>query len=106
MPYGLKRFIGNVREDDEFVQVVGKVVKVLGKTKFTIEDKTGKIDCEPIPDDCPKLSEKLIVKVYGWVRLDDDVKTYLEPIVVQDKTGLDLDMYYKTLEMFIKIAYK
>lgn len=106
MSFSVKRIIKDIRDDDELVQVVGVIKKVLGKTKITIEDKTGKIACEPIPDNSPVLKEGLIVKVYGAVSLDDNAERYIEPELIQDKTGLDLDLYYKTLEMLNKVLYE
>jgi uncharacterized protein YdeI (BOF family) len=104
--FAVKRLIKDIKADDEFVQVVGMVVKVLGKTKFDLADKSGKISCEPIPDDSPQLKEKMLVKVYGGVQYDDTGKIFIETTVIQDKTGLDLELYYKTLEMLNKVAYR
>ncbi len=104
--FAVMRLINDIKEDDEFVQIVGNIVKVLGKTKFDLADKSGKISCEPIPDDSPKIADKMLIKVYGNVQYGDDGALYIEPSLIQDKTGLDLELYYKTLEFINKVAYR
>ncbi len=104
--HAVKRMINEIRNDDGKVQVVGKITRMLGESRIYIEDTTGEIPCEIVPDSSPALKEGMWVRIFGEVAFDPQGERNLNIILIQDMSKLDLDLYYKSLELMKEHYYE
>lgn len=93
-----RKLIKDISDQDNRVQVVGKIVEKLSDNKFKINDGSGTITIkfknnDPILD---KIRDKMILKILG--DLTEDSGLVIDVKYSHDYTDINLDIYKKTLE--------
>jgi uncharacterized protein YdeI (BOF family) len=81
------------------VQIIGKLIKKIGETEYTLNDETGEItvifsEKDPIFN---QLKEDMIIKVLGEIQ--GDSTDLINVTFVTDFTGLNFELYKKTHEL-------
>ncbi|GAB4309229.1 MAG: hypothetical protein Kow0069_08210 [Promethearchaeota archaeon] len=88
--------------DGDRVRVVGKVTRASelddGQLEFTIQDPEGELVAF-IPASTFHLEPGLVVRAFGTVRKIGGGNVVIDAAFVQDASSLDLDLYYKVLEL-------
>ncbi len=96
------RLIGKIRPDDDRIRVVGTVKSVNEDGSFLVEDQTGAI--QVIPSDNSqahtiKINDGMIIRSFGTVEVSMDGGHILRADLIQDFSGLDLQLYHKVREV-------
>ncbi len=91
----VERAVGEIRQDDIRVRVLGTVLDVQGN-RVVVDDGTGKIDA--VFDKAPGVEANQVVRVFGRViSLEDGFE--LQGEFAQKVDGLDTELRKKVLEL-------
>ncbi len=96
--YRLRR-IGEIQPDDSEIQIIGFAKKVNASMEFEISDNSGNIQVRDIPEAVEKIEEGKIYRVLGEHSMDGIGTQYVATKFIQHLDNLDLELYYKTLEL-------
>ncbi|OLS13397.1 MAG: hypothetical protein RBG13Loki_2993 [Promethearchaeota archaeon CR_4] len=93
------RLIGKIRPDDDRIRVVGTVKRVNEDGSFLLEDKSGAIQIIP-SDNAVSLFSKpikvgIVLRTCGTVEVSLEGGHILRSDILQDFSGIDLELYYK-----------
>lgn len=99
-----KVLIGDIRPDDNQIQIVGIALNINASQEFELSDNTGKVQVREIPDQCDKIIEKNTYRVFGRYLIDPLGTHYLAADIIQDLKTLNLERYIQTLELMKKIS--
>jgi len=97
------RLIGKIRPDDDRIRVVGTVKSVNEDGSLVLEDSTGAIQVIPsgtaISQFSNKVEEGIAVRACGTVEVSLDGGHILRSDILQDFSGIDLELYRKVRDV-------
>ncbi len=99
-----KCLIKDIRPDDNQLQVVGTASQINASQEFELSDGTGTVQVREIPDQCDKIKENNIYRVFGKYNIDPLGTHYLAAEIIQDLKNLNLERYIQTLELMKKYS--
>jgi len=103
--FAKQRTIKDVKNDDIKIQITGYVHNLVEKDKFTLDDKTGKIEVN-IKDIDLDFEEGDLVNVIGEVIIATSGEKSIQAQFVQDMRNLNFSYYQKLYEIKKEILNK
>ncbi|MCF2139703.1 MAG: hypothetical protein K9W44_06585 [Candidatus Lokiarchaeota archaeon] len=101
--YYEKKLVKDLQPTDGLVQLTGYARNINANNDFYIDDTTGKIQTQNIPDDAPKITEGNLYRVFGKYEVDGTGTPVIAAQIIQDMQELDFNFYLKTMEKFKEI---
>ncbi len=97
------RLIGKIRPDDDRIRIVGTVKSVIEDGSFLLEDNTGVIQVvladAPLSPFSKQIKEGLVLRACGTVEVALDGGHILRADLLQDVSGIDLQLYHKVRDV-------
>jgi len=103
--FAIQRTIKDVKNDDIKIQIIGFIKNLVEKDKFTLDDKTGKIEVN-IKDIDLDFEEGDLVNVIGEVIIATSGEKSIQAQFVQDMRNLNFSYYQKLYEIKKEILNK
>ncbi len=96
--FAKQRIIGDIKNEDERVQITGYVKDLVGEEQFVLDDKTGKIKVT-IKNIEFNLKEDDLINVIGNLVKEGSEKRIILAEIIQDKNQLNFEYYKKLYEL-------
>ncbi len=87
-----QRMVKDVKNDDLRIQVTGRIKETPKDGKFTLEDSTGKITINYVPEDY-NLKKGDVVNAIGELQVTVSGEKILYASIIQDMNNLNLKYY-------------
>lgn len=93
-----KKMVKDLQPTDGMVQLTGYARNKNANDDFYIDDTTGKIQVQNIPDESPLITEGNLYRVYGKYEIDGTGTPIISAQIVKDMQDLDFDLYLKAIK--------
>ena len=103
--FAKQRTIKDIRNDDVQIQITGYIHDLVKNEKFTLDDKTGKIEVN-IKEAAFDFEEEDLVNVIGELIITTSGEKSIQAQFVQDMRNLNFSYYQKLYEIKKEILNK
>ena len=93
-----KKLIGDLQPADGLVQLTGYARNKNANDDFYLDDTTGQIQAQNIPEESPQITEGNLYRVFGKYEIDGTGTPIITAHIVQNMQNLEFDLFLKTMK--------